>query len=176
MRRVSIVGNSGSGKTTLGRALAAHIGAAYVELDSIFHQPGWTALPRDDFRHRVAALAAADAWVIDGNYSAVRDLVWDRADTVVWLDLPRRVVFPRVVTRTLRRRLRREELWNGNRESWREMVSRDPRENILLWSWTQHGRYAAQYAELLVPPPRQDLRVVRLRSRADVVKLLADAG
>ena len=89
VQRVSVVGNSGSGKSTLGAALAARLGVPYVELDSIFHQPGWAELPRDEFRERVGALADGDAWVIDGNYTAVRDLVWARADTVVWIDLPR---------------------------------------------------------------------------------------
>lgn len=87
--RVSVVGNSGSGKSTLGRALAARLGVPYVELDAIFHLPAWTELPRDEFRKQVGALAAGDAWVIDGNYLAVRDLVWARADTVVWIDLLR---------------------------------------------------------------------------------------
>lgn len=83
-----MVGNSGSGKSTLGAALAARLGVPYVELDSIFHQPGWAELPRHEFRARVGALVGGDTWVIDGNYTAVRDLVWARADTVVWIDLP----------------------------------------------------------------------------------------
>jgi adenylate kinase family enzyme len=76
-----VVGNSGSGKSTLAAGLAARLGAPFVELDSIFHQPGWTELPRDEFRARVGALAAGEEWVIDGNYTAVRDLVWARPST-----------------------------------------------------------------------------------------------
>ena len=87
VRRVSVVGNSGSGKSTLASALAEHLEVPWIELDSIYHQPGWIPLPAPDFRARVEAAAAGDAWVIDGNYTAVRDLVWARADTVVWLDL-----------------------------------------------------------------------------------------
>src|SRR5262244_3847673 len=88
LRRVSVVGTSGSGKSTLGAALAARIGADYLELDSVFHQPGWVPLPREQFRERVAAAVAGERWVIDGNYtSQVKDLIWARADTVVWVDL-----------------------------------------------------------------------------------------
>src|SRR6201996_2435689 len=77
VRRVSVVGCSGSGKSTVGRRLARDLGVPYVELDSIFHQPGWVPLPRDEFRRRVAELTAADGWVIDGNYSSsVQPLVW----------------------------------------------------------------------------------------------------
>ncbi len=116
MRRVSVVGNSGSGKSTLARELALVLGVPYVELDSLFHQPGWVPLAEDEFRRVVGAAAAVDGWVMDGNYSAVRPIVWTRADTVVWLDLPRRTVMRQVVWRTVRRAVTRQELWNGNRE------------------------------------------------------------
>ncbi|MGH9217118.1 MAG: shikimate kinase [Acidimicrobiales bacterium] len=86
MRRVSLVGVSGCGKTTVGRKLALLLNVPFVELDSIFHQPGWCELPRGDFRKRVSDALTAQGWVVYGNYSAVRDLVWERADTVVWLD------------------------------------------------------------------------------------------
>jgi adenylate kinase family enzyme len=81
MRRVSVVGNSGSGKSTLARALAVRLGVRYVELDAIQHQRDWQPIPTDEFRTRVDAATASSSWVVDGNYSAVRDLVWARADT-----------------------------------------------------------------------------------------------
>jgi adenylate kinase family enzyme len=74
MRRVSVVGAPGSGKTTIGRRLAARLDVPFIELDAIYHQPGWTELPRDEFRARVSELAAVDGWVVDGNYSVVQDL------------------------------------------------------------------------------------------------------
>ncbi|HEX2361691.1 MAG TPA: hypothetical protein VHI11_06435, partial [Jiangellaceae bacterium] len=92
MRRVSVVGNAGSGKTKLARELAARLRVPHVELDAIFHQPNWTRLPTDEFRQRVADAVAGDGWVVDGNYSSVRDLVWQRADAVVWLDFSRATV------------------------------------------------------------------------------------
>jgi adenylate kinase family enzyme len=86
VRRISVVGNSGSGKTTLAAAVAGALGVPHLELDSVFHQPGWEPLDKDVFRARVAEFAAADGWVIDGNYSSAQDLVWQRADTVLWQD------------------------------------------------------------------------------------------
>src|SRR5260221_7221520 len=115
MQRVSLVGVPGSGKTTVGRQLAASLGVPFVELDAIFHQPGWGELPRDDFRQRVSDALTADRWVLDGNYSAVQDLVWRRADTVVWLDLPRPPGIRRVLPRTLPPALTRERPLNGDR-------------------------------------------------------------
>ncbi len=134
MRRVSVVGTPGSGKSTFAASLALILGVDHVELDAIFHQPGWVALPKAEFRERVAAITAADRWVIDGNYSAVRDLVWRRADIVVWLDLPRGVVMRRIVARTLRRAIQRQELWNGNREPWRNFFLLDPNRSIIAWA------------------------------------------
>ena len=126
VQRVSVVGNSGSGKTTLGAALGRAMGVPHLELDSVFHQPDWEPLDRDEFRRRVGEFVAADRWVVDGNYSSVRDLIWARADTVVWLDLPRHRVMRQILWRTIRRVALRKELWNGNRERLGQPVHRRP--------------------------------------------------
>lgn len=168
-----MVGNSGSGKTTLGRQLAKALDAPFAELDSIFHQPGWTELPRDEFRARVAAVCAGERWVVDGNYSAVRDLVWAAADTVVWPDLPRWRVLPRVLRRTVVRGALRRELWNGNREHLRSLARRDPRESIVLWSYTNHHRNRDRYTAAMADPAHAHLRFVRLRSPAETRAFLA---
>lgn len=172
MQRVSIVGCSGSGKTTVGRRLAESLGTDCVELDSIFHQPGWTELATEEFRRRVADVVAGDAWVIDGNYSAVRDLVWQRADTVVWLDLPRGLVMRRVVLRTLRRAVTRQTLWNGNREPLTNFYRLDPERNIIRWSWAMHPTYVTRYTAAMADPGNAHLRFIRLRSPAEVAALL----
>jgi adenylate kinase family enzyme len=172
-RRIAVVGNSGSGKTTMAREIAARLGCEHVELDGIHHLPNWTPIERDRMRAIVADHVRADAWVIDGNYrSLVQDLVFARADTVVWLDLPRRVVMMRVIRRTMGRVLRRRELWNGNREHLRNLLRRDPEENIILWSWTQHCRYRAQYEEARDHPSNREITWVRLTSTRGQRKFL----
>jgi adenylate kinase family enzyme len=173
MRRVSVVGNSGSGKSRLAAVLAEALSVPHFELDSIFHQRDWTPLPVDEFRARVDAATEPVGWVVDGNYSAVRDLVWSSADTVVWLDLPRRVVMRQVVTRTLQRATRGTELWNGNREQWRDIFSGDPEKSIILWSWTQHAKYHDRYLAAMSDPAWRHLSFVRLRSRADAERFLS---
>jgi adenylate kinase family enzyme len=134
-----VVGTSGSGKSTLASQLADILGVPHLELDAVHHQPGWEPLPTEEFRRIVAARAAADGWVIDGNYGRVRDLVWARADTVVWLDLPKRTVMGRVVWRTLRRVALRRELWNGNRERWRNFFTWNPEQSVISWAWHKHA-------------------------------------
>jgi adenylate kinase family enzyme len=170
VRRVSVVGNAGSGKTKLARELAARLRVPHVELDAIFHQPNWTPLPTDEFRQRVADAVAGDGWVVDGNYSSVRDLVWQRADAVVWLDFSRATVMRQVVGRTLRRMASGEELWNANRERWRTLL--DPDESIIAWAWTQHAKYHRRYAAAAADPAYGHLTFVRLGSRAEIDRFL----
>jgi adenylate kinase family enzyme len=169
---VVVIGNSGSGKSTVAARIGRRLGAPHVELDAIYHQQGWVPLPVEELRARVAAAVAGERWVVDGNYSAVRELVWARADTIVWLDLPRLVVFRQIVWRTLRRVAARRELWNGNRERWRNFFSLDPAESIIAWSWSKHGEYRRQYAQAMQDPRWSGLHWVRLRSRRAARRLL----
>jgi len=92
-----VVGTSCSGKTSLARAIASRLDLPHVELDALFWGPNWTPVPDDTFRARVADAVAGDQWVIDGGYSTIRSLIWERADTVVWLDYPMHLVLGRCV-------------------------------------------------------------------------------
>lgn len=167
-RRVIVAGTSGSGKSTLAARIAREAGLPYVEIDGLFHGPGWT--PRPEFDDEVAALAASERWVTEWQYASARPVLAARADLVVWLDLPRRVVMRRVVRRTLRRRIRREELWNGNREPSLRTVFTDP-DHIVRWAWRTHAHHADRIGELAAARP--DLPVVRLRSAGAVERWLA---
>lgn len=173
-RRVVVRGSSGSGKTTLAASIAAALRIPHVELDGVFHQPGWVPLAREEFRASVASIAAGGAWVTCGNYSAVSDLLLDRADTVVFFDLPRSVVMRRVIVRSLRRRVTNEELWNGNREEWRNLLSWDPERNIVRWTWVHHARRHEESLAWAAEPPRRGLRVVRIATLDDERSLYSD--
>ncbi len=171
-----MVGSSGSGKTTLARALAERLGGSHIELDALYHGPDWTPPEPDDFRRRVGdALDAAEGgWVCCGNYSGVqRPVVWPMADTVVVLDLPKATVMRRVVQRTVRRVLTREELWNGNREPFTNLCSWDPEKNVIRWAWVHHERYRDQYRRAATDPTWAHLDFVFLTTPREVDQLLA---
>jgi adenylate kinase family enzyme len=172
-RRVSVVGTSGAGKTTLAREVATRLEVPHVELDAVFHQPGWEQLPRDEFRDRVAGVVAGNGWVVDGNYSAVRDLVWDRAEMVVVLDLDRSVVMRQVIARTLRRVATRQQLWNGNREPWSNLMRWRPEHNIMRWAWTTHAKNRARYRAALSDPDFAHVDFVHLTDRVAVRRFVA---
>jgi hypothetical protein len=147
-----------------------------VELDAIYHQPGWTPLADEEFRARVDAATESEDWVVDGNYSVVRDIVWEKADTVVWCDLPYVTVMARTIRRTLRRVMTREELWNGNREPWSNLWSVNPEKSIIAWTATRHGRNRRRYTAAEQDPRWADLEFVRLRSRADAERFVEYPG
>ena len=171
MRRVAILASaSGNGKTTLGRELARRLDVPFHELDALHHGPGWTEATADVLRARVEPLVAEDEWVVDGAYRGkLGDLVLERAELVVWLDLPLRVWLPRLLRRTARRVVRREELWNGNRETLRNVLF--SRDSLVLYALRAHFRNRRKYLAALAP-----YTVVRLRSAREVATWLDSAA
>jgi adenylate kinase family enzyme len=167
-RKIAVIASaSGNGKTTLGRKLAARLDVPFVEMDALVHGPGWVETSDDDLRAQVEPVIASDGWVIDGSYRGkLGDLVLDGAEVIVWLDLPMRVWMPRLIRRTARRIRGREELWNGNKETLRNsFLSRD---SLLLFAVRSHFRRRRVY-----PSDLAKWNVVRLRSRAEVARFLA---
>ena len=162
-RRIVVAGTSGAGKTTVAVSLSGRLGIPHTDIDGLYHGPGW--VPRPEFADDVAALVAGEEWVTEWQYSAVRPLLLARADLLVWLDLTRAVVMRQIVPRTLRRRLRRVELWNGNVEPplWTILSRRD---HILRWAWRTHPKTPARIQQVLASadPPA----VVRLRTRREI--------
>jgi adenylate kinase family enzyme len=134
--RICVVGTSAAGKSTLARELAARLNYQRIELDALYHGPGWQPASRDEFEARVSAATDVPCWVCDGNYHfTMRHLL--RADLVIFLNYPFRIVLWRVIKRTLRRLITNEELWNGNRENWRMTFSK---ESIVWWVVKTHHR------------------------------------
>lgn len=168
-RRIIVAGVSGAGKTTLAGRIAVVTGSPHTEIDGLFHGPGWTERPT--FLDEVRELAAGDAWVTEWQYRPARPLLAARADLLVWLDLPYwTTTFPRVIRRTLHRRLRRVPLWNGNVEPPLRTFFTDP-EHIVRWSIATRRKYADRMPSIQAEHPH--LVVVRLGTAREVERWLA---
>jgi len=163
-RRVLIAGPSGVGKTVLAQRVEGAAGLPHTEIDALFHGPGWTEQP--DFVDSVDAFTRAPRWTTEWQYTTqLGELLPSRADTLVWLDLPVTVHMSRLVSRTVRRRLLRTELWNGNVEGPLHAIFRDP-EHIIRWGWSGRAKLRRRVAAVEREHPH--LQVVRLRSQRDV--------
>lgn len=148
--RCVVIGTSGAGKSTFAQALSNATQSPYIELDALYWGPQWQAVAPEQFRHAVMAATRGECWIADGNYSAVRDVLWSRATHVVWLNYGRWTVFSRVLWRTVGRGVMRTQLSHGNRESLRmAFLSRD---SILLWSWSTFRKNRLKFAHLRQQP------------------------
>lgn len=166
-RRVVVAGTSGSGKTTLAGLIATRLGVPHVEIDGLFHGPGWTE--RESFLADVGEFTGWPGWCTEWQYSSARELLASRADLLVWLDPPIATVMRQVVARTVRRRLRRQELWNGNIEPPFRTIFTD-REYIVRWAWDTRHKAGALIAAL--PERHPALPVVRLGGHRDARRWL----
>lgn len=162
--RILIIGRTGSGKTTLARELSATLGVPHVELDSLYFGPNFSTVPLPVLRERTTTAISREQWVTDGNKSAVRDLVWPRADTIIWLD------YPLVVS-----------LWRlGKRALWRTSVLKEqtkktgkksnlPQQFIagakgVLMALRSHRDQRREFPILFAKPENKHLAIVRLNS------------
>ncbi len=171
MPRVVVVGTSCSGKTTFSRALSQRLDVPHIELDALYWGPKWTARPRDEFRASVSQETAATVWVCDGNYSKVRDLVWERADILIWLNYSFSTVFYRAVSRTVARLVTRKRVFSGNQESLWLMFDPDW---IPLWVLRTFRRRRREYPALLQQPQFEHLEVMEFKKPSEAADLLED--
>ncbi len=163
--RVLVAGTSGAGKTSLASLIATAWQLPRMELDALHHGENWA--PRPTFVDEVERFAAQPRWVTEWQYTAkLGDILYGRADLVVWLDHPRHLVMRQVIARTMVRRWRREVLWNGNIEPPLRTVLTDS-DHVIRWAWRTQGG-PGQRVTLLLQQRDPEVVVVRLRGRRQV--------
>lgn len=162
MQRIAVVGTSGSGKTTLAAQISQILAIPHVELDMLHWEPNWIEVSDEVMRSQVIQALLPQRWVVDGNYSNVRDLVWGKADTVVFLDYCLLVVMNHLLWRTLWRSVTQQQVCNGNQESLKTaLFSRD---SIILWALQTYGSNRKKYLLLFQKPEYAHINFVHLRS------------
>ena len=168
--RIVILGTTGSGKTTLSQRLSRILSVPTVELDAIRHGPNWVETPDDVFRQRVADSLCEDVWIVDGNYTVARDIIWPRATTLIWLDYSFPLVFWRLFRRTMTRGIMRTRLWNDNTEDlWRHFLTKD---SLFLWAFQTHWKRRKSLASDLALPDYEHIEVLRFKSTRETRKWL----
>ena len=136
-RRILVYGATGSGKSTLAETLGGLTGIPATSVDDICWSPGWVQMPPDEQIAHFDGLTRTKTWLLDSAYGPWRDLAIERADLVVALDYPRLVSLGRLLRRTTARVIDRQEVCNGNRESWRAVFARD---SLVVWHFTSFRR------------------------------------
>ena len=168
--RVAVVGTSCVGKTTLARDLAMALGTPHCELDRLWWLPGWDHREEDEFHALVDEATSAPRWVVDGNYEPVREMIWERATSVIWLNYSFPRVWSRALKRTAARIIKRSEVCNGNRESLTQALF--TRESILWWVLATYARRKRQYRQRFEMRNGDGRSYIELRAPNDTRRFL----
>ena len=169
-KRIIVIGVTGAGKSTLASRLAEKLGVRHIELDALYWRPNWVGTPDDEFALKVWNAISEDAWIMDGNYSRLRQMTWSRADAIVWLDYPLPLVFWRLFTRTVRRSITREELWNTNIESFWTQLKLWSDDSLFHWLFQTYWRRKRMYSLLLASAEYSHLGIFHFKKLDEVEK------
>ena len=162
--RIIIVGTTSSGKSTLAETLANKFGYDFIELDALHWERNWAEAPLEVFRKRVETATQARAWVVAGNYRIVRDIIWPKAEVVIWLDYHLPTVFWQLTRRTFKRWWSQELLWGTNRENLWTHFKLWSQESLFHWLFKTYWRRKREYSTMFSLPEYQHLKVIRFES------------
>jgi adenylate kinase family enzyme len=162
-KRVVVVGVTSSGKSTLAEKLAKHLDLKYIELDALYWEPNWQPAPLEVFRARVEKATQTEKWIVAGNYHVARDLIWPKADVVIWLDYSLWRVLWQLTRRSFARWWTRELLWDTNREPLWVHFKLWSTDSLYHWLFKTYWRRKREYPMLLSQPEHQHLKLIRFR-------------
>ena len=164
-RRIVIIGCPGSGKSTLARRLGERLGLPVVHLDVLYWQPGWKPSGKEEFRARVAAAHAGNAWISEGDFASLSfDLRLPRADALIVIERSRWLCLWRVVWRAITDRRDRPDLPAGCPER--------PDRELMLYIWNYEKGWRPQIEAARLEHGR-DLPMIRLRSDREISAFMA---
>ncbi len=171
--RVIIVGTSGAGKTTLARKLSSNFDLTDIELDALFWDSNWTETAPEIFQKRIKdKISQKSGWVIHGNYSKTRHLYWNEASHLIWLDYSFILIFWRVFKRSVFRILKKEFLWNGNKERFTQTFF--SKKSIILWMIKTYSLRKKQYEKLTKSPKSSHMKILRFSNPKDLKNTIKD--
>lgn len=171
--RLVVIGTTSSGKSTLAQQLSEKLGLEYVELDALYWRPNWTHVSDEELCRLVNESTRAPRWAVAGNYSVARDILWPRAQAVIWLDYPLWTIFWRLTFRTFRRWWRNELLWGTNYESLIHHFKLWSDESLWHWLFKTYWRRKREIPQLLALPRHQHLVIFHFQAPDQTERWLA---
>jgi adenylate kinase family enzyme len=169
--KILVIGTSGSGKTKLAEKLSKQLGSKNIELDALYWKENWTESSIEEFREKIAeSIENTKGYVLHGNYNKVKDVTWGNVDTVIWLDYSRIVVMWRVLKRTIRRIITQEELWAGNKETFKNSFLE--KDAIVFWAWKTYKKRKEQYSKMVEENPYKIKEFIILKRPKEAERLL----
>jgi adenylate kinase family enzyme len=162
-KHIVVIGTTSSGKSTLAERIAKLLDLNFIELDALHWEPGWREAPAEVFRKRVSKAVQAPAWIVAGNYHAVRDLIWPQAEAVIWLDYPLWTIFKQLTQRTFRRWWTQELLWGTNREPFWVHFKLWSTESLYHWLFKTYRRRKRETPLLLALPENKHLKLIHFK-------------
>jgi adenylate kinase family enzyme len=171
-KRVIVIGVTSSGKSTLAETLARRFDMDFIELDALYWEPNWQGAQLEVFRNRVERAVQAEKWSVAGNYHTVRDVIWPRAEAVIWLDYPFMTVFLQLTRRTFKRWWTNEVLWGTNLEPFFVHFKLWSQDSLFHWLFKTYWRRKREIPILLSQAEFSHLQLIRFTRPQETAKWL----
>jgi len=168
--KINVVGTSGSGKSYFSEKLAEKLNIPYIEMDEVYWLANWNEPTNEVYFEKLEKVLSCDHWVLDGNYSRTQAIKWQHVETIIWVDYSFARTLYQAALRAINRALTRKELWAGNRESWRKLLSKD---SILLWTVTHYRKNKTKYQSYIDDPKYSHIDFIRIKSPKEMSKFLS---
>ena len=172
-QRIVVVGATGCGKSTLAERLARKFNLDYIELDALYWKPDWVRSSNEEFRAKVEAATQAPGWALAGNYGVTRDIVWPRAEAVIWLDYPFFLILSRLLQRIWVRWRSQELMWGTNRETFWVHFKLWSKDSLVNWLFQTYWRRKRTYPAFFAQPEYSHLKVFRFMHPREMEQWLA---
>lgn len=166
MKRRTIIGLSGAGKSTLARELGHIFNIKVYHLDRIFWERFWKGKPEETRMDILQKIVGEEQWIIEGSYFSLIEPRFEKADTIIFLDMPPLLCLYRLFKRH----------WKQRGHSRRDIPidSTDKFDLKLILKvlfFTFHDRISLQQK---LARYEETKRIIHLRSPEEVARFLAE--
>lgn len=164
--KIRIIGCSGSGKTYLAKRLSEKYNIPSFDLDDIQWDNNakayGTKRPLEERTALLKEILHHNEWIIEGVYYKWVRQSFDEADKIYVLDMPRYLYQSRIILRSIKRKLGRQQ---GKRETLKSVY------NLLKWTQTFQTKNLNEIKTML---DKYENKVIWLSSKKDVKEIITE--